>query len=372
MTDTDTDSDTDSDSTSHRFKPSRRTFLGAALASPGLLGLGVARYEAASRPGTDTSYDAGLVCSLADGQDNLKGDQHVISADPRLLDAHDLSVGDQVRLERSDDEFAVYTVAESRPEAPQEIVRTPDSGLYRLDFADQEWSAEDDLNTCPAPRTDHSLEDEFEADIAASLPRSDLSVDEARAEGELVERLDEGDESLVAIAPHGGGMQPWTDEQAARVGELASATSWRALGWGPSPEGGAFRRWYVPSTQISPASYPKLAEIADTEFDVAVDFGGVCQSGIEVGGSADESLRADVRDAINEALPSCAVEATVPDDPDGTADSMLVNRLGDEGIFVSQSYAARRAYWEEIAHGVAAALSDDVSAEFASLESVSC
>lgn len=370
MTDNDTDSDTDS--TRHRFRPSRRTFLGAALASPAALGLGVTSYQAATRPGGDASYDTGLVCSLADTQDDLEGTQYAISADPRLLEAHDLSVGDQFRVKRSDDEFAAYTVAESRPEAPQEIVRMPDSGQYRLDLADREWSAEDDLNTCPAPRTDHSLDEEFEAEISTTLPRSDLSVDEAREQGELVERLDERGESLVAIAPHGGGMQPWTDGQAAHVGELASATSWRALGWGPSPEGGAFRRWYVPSTEISPASYPKLAAIADTDFDVAVDFGGVCESGIEVGGTADESLRAEVRDSINEALPRCAVEATLPDEPDGTTDSMLVNRLGEDGIFISQSYATRRAYWKQIAHGVAAALSDDVSAELASLESAGC
>ncbi|SDR32000.1 hypothetical protein [Natronobacterium texcoconense] len=372
MTDTDTDADTDTDSVRHRFRTSRRTFLGVALASPAALGIGVTSYRAAAQPDSADSYDTGLVCELADTQDDLEGDQHAISADPRLLDAYDCSVGDQFRIERTDGDFAAYTVVESRPEAPQEIVRMSDGGKFRLDLADEEWSDEDDLNSCPSSRTDHSLGDEFEAALSTTVPRSDLSIDEARLQGELVERLDEGEASLVAIAPHGGGMQPWTDEQAARVGELASATSWRALGWGPTPEGGAFRRWYVPSTQISPSSYPKLAEIVDDDFDVAVDFGGVCESGIEVAGTADESLRAEVRDSINEMLPSCAVEATLPDEPDGTADSMLVNRLGDDGIFISQSYATRRAYWDPIATGVAAALSDDVSAESVSIQSTSC
>ncbi|WP_440772325.1 poly-gamma-glutamate hydrolase family protein [Natronorubrum sp. DTA28] len=354
MTDDSTDNDSDEQ---HRSRSSRRKFLGVALASPALLGLGVGSYEALSR--SEDSYDTALVCELSGAQDDLVGNRTAVSADPRLLDATGLSVGQQLRLARSDDEFATYTVVEDRPEAPDDIVRMSDSGKFRLDLTGQVDDEADELNSCPDPRTEHSLPDEFEADVSATVPADDLSVEQARERGELVERLDERDSSLVTIAPHGGGMQPRTDEQAALVGDLVSATSWRALGWGPTPAAGAFRRWYVPSTELSPASFPKLEEIADTDFDVAVDFGGVCESGIEIGGTADEALRARVRDSINDALPSCAVTAELPDEPLGTADSMLLNRLGDDGVFVAQSYATRRAYWEPIAHGVAAAFDDE-------------
>ncbi|MDQ2050215.1 hypothetical protein RBH26_06930 [Natronolimnohabitans sp. A-GB9] len=355
MTDDTTSDDTDEQ---HRSSSSRRKFLGATLASPALLGLGVGSYEAATRH--DGSYDTALVRDLADGQDDLVLDQTAVSADPRLLSDWDLSVGQQIRLTRTDGEFAAYTITEERPESTEESVRMPDSGKSRLDLGPSGRTPSDDRNGCPGPVTDHSLDDEFEAEISSTVPASDLSARDARREGELVEQLDERDSSLVMIAPHGGGMQPWTDEQAAYAADLTSATSWRALGWGPTPASGAFQRWYVPSTEIDPASYPKLEQIADTEFDVAVDFGGVCERGIEVGGNADESLRIAVRDSINEALPSRVLEAELSDDPTGAADSMLVNRLGDDGIFLSQSYTTRLAYHEEIAYGVAAALDDDL------------
>lgn len=354
MTNEPTDNDTDEQ---HRSLSSRRTFLGAALASPALLGLGVGSYEAASSHVSDETYNTGLISGLADSQDDLVLEPTAISADPRLLDTQDISVGQQVRLTRTDDEFAAYTVVEDRPEAPEETLRMPDSGKSRLDLSDGR-SFPSDRNSCPGPQTDHSLDDEFEATISTTVPAPNRSAKEARRDGELVEQLDERDSSRVMIAPHGGGMQPWTDEQAAYAAELTSATSWRALGWGPTPAGGAFQRWYVPSTEIDPASYPELGRIADTDFDVAVDFGGVCERGVLVGGNADKSLRKAVRDSINEAMPSRVLKAELSDD--GAADSMLVNRLGDDGIFISQSYTTRRAYYEEIAYGVAAALEDDL------------
>ncbi|WP_121744101.1 hypothetical protein [Natronorubrum halophilum] len=363
MTDETTDNDTDEQTSS---RSSRRKFLGVALASPALLGLGVGSYEAVSRYDGNGAYDTGLICKPADGQDDIVDSRTAISADPRLLDARNLSVGQQVRIDRTD-EFSVYTVAEDRPEAPDDIVRMADSAKSRLDLGSQVEPSSDSLNSCPDPRSEHSLDDEFEAAISTTIPTADLSVPEARDQGELIEQLDERDSSLVMIAPHGGGMQPRTDEQAAYASELVSATSWRALGWGPTPAAGAFRRWYVPSTELSPASFPKLDRIADTDFDVSVDFGGVCEAGIDIGGTADETLRAAVRDSINAALPPCAVEAELPDEPKGTADAMLSNRLGDDSIFVSQSYATRRAYWKEIAYGVAAAFDDDLeSAELSS------
>ncbi|GAB7019195.1 poly-gamma-glutamate hydrolase family protein [Halostagnicola bangensis] len=359
--------DSDTNGRTGRPHSSRRTFLAGAVGTPALLGLAVGSYEAASRVTSDEEFDTCLVCDLADGQDNLAEDPTSISADPRLLSAHDLSVGDQLRITRSDDqdEFAVYTIADEQLESPETIVRMSDSARCRLDLGSVATDPDDE--SCPGPTTSCSISDEeFDGDISTMISNPALSESEARERGELIEQLDENGTDTIFIAPHGGGVQPKTDEQAEHAAELGNATCWRTKGWGPNS--GAFQRWYVPTTELSPESYPELETIADADFDVAVDFGGVCEQGVVVAGNATASLLEDVRDSINDALPSCAEQATLPDDEAVTGEGLLVDDLGDECLFLSQSYATRRAYWEEIATGTAAALSDD----FEVAESGSC
>jgi hypothetical protein len=253
----------------------------------------------------------------------------------------------------------VYTIAADRPEAPQDIVRAADIGRSRLALGSIDLTDSGGEESCPEPVLDPSFsETEFDVEVSTTVPHPSLSEAEARKQGELIERLDENGTESLFLAPHGGGIQPHTDDQAEHAAALANGSCWRTKGWGPNS--GAFQRWYVPSTEISPASFPKLDSIADTSFDTAVDFGGVCGNGIVVDGTASASVLRSVRDSINDALPSCAIETTVSDEADSSGDGLLVDQLGDDSIFISQSYAARRAYWKEIARGTAAALSDSV------------
>lgn len=353
--------DSDTNGRIDRFNPSRRSVLTAMVGTPAVLGLAVGSYQAATSVVSDEDLETCLVCSLADGQADFVENRTSISADPRLLSAHDLSAGQQVRLSRPDDssEFAVYTVAEERPEAPTDIVRMSDSARCRLDLGSAELQATTDETSCPGPAGDCSVSDEeFDAEISSTIPNPSLSASEAKEQGELIERLDENGTDHIFIAPHGGAVQPKTDDQAEHAADLADTTCWRTKGWGP--DAGAFQRWYVPSTALSPESYPELETVADNDFDVAVDFGGVCDNGIVVAGNAPLSTLEDVRDSINAALPSCAEEATLPDDDGLTGDGLLVDQLGADSIFLAQSSATRRAYWKEIATGTAAALSEDV------------
>ncbi|SFS33129.1 hypothetical protein [Halostagnicola kamekurae] len=353
--------DSDTNGRIDRFNPSRRSLLTAMVGTPAALGLAVGSYQAATSAISEADLETCLVCSLADGQAEFVEDRTSISADPRLLSAHGLSAGQQVRLSRPDDssEFAVYTIAEKRPEAPEDIVRMSDSARCRLDLGSAELQATTDETNCPGPAGDCSVSDEeFDAEITSTIPNPSLSESEAREQGELIERLDENGSDRIFIAPHGGAVQPKTDDQAEHAADLAGATCWRTKGWGP--DAGAFQRWYVPSMALSPESYPELETIADTDFDVAVDFGGVCDTGIVVAGNAPLSTLESVRDSINAALPSCAEQATLPADDGLTGDGLLVDQLGADSVFLAQSYATRRAYWREIATGAAAALSEDV------------
>lgn len=350
---------TDDDTSERNNSPNltRRATLSAAVGTPALLGLAIGSYEAAARRGDSTDYDTGLLCPLASGQSSLEDSATALSADPRLLSEHDLSEGQQVRLERTDEEFAVYTVAEERPENPTDVIRASAAARCRLDLV----SAKPPVSAreCPSPDSNCSIADEaVDVTVSTIVPNPDLSESEARNRGELIEQLDVRGSDTIFLAPHGGGVQPWSDDQAEHAAELTESTCWRAKGWGPDG-GNAFNRWYVPSYEISPASYPELETIADETYDLAVDFSGVCDVGVEVGGTARASLREAVRDSINGALPGYSAEATLSDG-EGTGERMLVNRLGEESIYIAQSYDSRRAHWEEVAYGVAAVLSDDI------------
>ncbi|OIB57769.1 poly-gamma-glutamate hydrolase family protein [Natrialba sp. SSL1] len=342
-------------------KLTRRSALTAAVGTPALLGLAVGSYEAATRVSDGDEFETGILCPLADNQPSLEGEKTAISADPRLLSAHGLSAGQQVRLVRNDndDEFAIYTIVEERPENPSDIIRGGTAARKRLDLASVE-PTDPGNDDCPELLQAYTGDDEeIDVTVSTTIPNPDLSEDEAREQGELIERLDDRGSDLLFLAPHGGAVQPKTDQQAEHAGELAEATCWRTKGWGPNGVN-AFHRWHVPTSELSPSSYPELETIADEEFELAVDFSGVCETGIVVGGTADRARREAVRDSINDALPTCSVTATLADDESGTNQELLSNRLAAETIYLAQSYDARRAYWEEISLGVAAGLSDDV------------
>ncbi len=332
--------------------------LAGMLGSPALLGVAVGSYEAATRQGITSSDDelTGTVCDLDYGQGHLADEPTALSADPRLLEELGVPEGGQIRVARDSNEYAIYTVLEARPEAPNDIVRMGDEARCRLDLAGQTFPGVEQ-DECPGPGNDCSIvEDEFDADLSATVVDPEQSVEDARENGGFVERLDERGSDTLILAPHGGGIEPKTDEQAAIAGEEAGLTTWRAMGWRVG--GGSFTRYRVPSRLLDPASFPELAEIADERFENAVSFNGLCEEGIEVGGNASTAFKQVIADAINDALPTCAVVAEPVDD--FTSDDLLVNRFGDQGVFISQSWNIRRAYAERVARGVASVFDESI------------
>jgi phage replication-related protein YjqB (UPF0714/DUF867 family) len=251
------------------------------------------------------------------------------------------ALGHQVRIKRSDEEYGLYTVSEVRPENPDNIVRMGKGARDRL-----------------------GTSDEFDAALDSQVPHPTFSDAEAEAQGEFVERLDDDGThtGLIAIAPHGGDIEAYTDQQAERVAsQLASrgVSLWRCKGWHPK---GAAKHWHITSADIHEASFPLLNSGISRGFRYAVAFHGFDdpkKSDILIGGGCgSEALKEEVKEAIEGVVGSdFTVQITKPDDKFGGDDPQnIVNRLtagGANGVQIEQKIGPREKYPQPIADAVA-------------------
>jgi phage replication-related protein YjqB (UPF0714/DUF867 family) len=250
------------------------------------------------------------------------------------------ALGQQISVRKSEEQFALYTIGEVRRERPPTIVRMTEEGQERL-----------------------GASGEFEAIVDSQV--TDLIHDDCEAErlGEFVERLtDDGvHTTMVVIAPHGGLIEEYTDRQAERVAaELPGISCWRCKGW--KPGGGAFDRWHITSTDIHEASFPLLNTIIHRGFTHAAAFHGFSEEDILIGGGACDSLKAELKEAIDDAVNNessrCKVTiriARAEDNFNGDSPENVVNRLAKwNGIQIEQALAVRERCWSEIADAVAA------------------
>jgi phage replication-related protein YjqB (UPF0714/DUF867 family) len=269
----------------------------------------------------------------ATGRPDLISHREHCSVDPDTLATIGRSRWQQVRIVRGS-ERAIYTVTDDRPEPTPGVVRMGQRGRERLG------------------RTDG-----FTAGIDPQVPRSDLSDHDAELACELVERLDGGSSriELIAIAPHGGEIEPHTDEQAERVAAALGVSTWRCRGF--SGAQGAVARWHITSAEIDPRSFPLLGSIMSCGFVRAVAFHGMNDPGVLVGGRASLALQAEIAAEIAGAT-GVAVRIAEPDDVlGGNAPANIVNLLtadGCGGVQIEQSAQVRRDHWAEIADAVAA------------------
>jgi phage replication-related protein YjqB (UPF0714/DUF867 family) len=239
--------------------------------------------------------------------------------------------GHQVRV-RAAGEYAAFTVREGEGDVGR--IAPPGSDRFRG------WTG------C------------FDATVDPQVVHPTLDLAGAREAGELVERVVDGNDDLVALAPHGGFVEPGTHEQALAVAETTGATAWYAAGY--RGEGGAFERWHVTSTDISTASFPALGSIADRRFGHAVAFHGWGESGVGIGGAADRETRVAIRDAIAAVVPA-DLGVFVVDEGEyaGNTPDNLVNWLtatGASGVQLEQSARAREEFGAEIAAAVGSVL----------------
>jgi phage replication-related protein YjqB (UPF0714/DUF867 family) len=284
------------------------------------------------------SYAATVTKALSSQKDLIGHPEHC-SADPEKLAEVGRACGQQVRIQRSRSHYAVYTVSEVRQENPDTIVRMGANGRQRLDTSA-----------------------EFSSTLTARVPHPTFTAVQAEANSEFIERLkDNGShKGLVAIAPHGGDIEKYTNLQAERVAARLAAqavSAWRCKGW-KQPEG-AFARWHITSIDIHPASFPLLQRISSRGLRYAVAFHGFGRQEILIGGTAAGPLKAEIKGAIERAIAGSgiAVRIATPDEGyGGDSPRNIVNRLtagGEYGIQIEQSFSARESYWQTIADAVA-------------------
>jgi phage replication-related protein YjqB (UPF0714/DUF867 family) len=272
-------------------------------------------------------------------------DEHC-SLDPEGLASIGLVPGSQVRVIRNAEQFALYTVSETRAESIDSIVRMALPARQRL-----------------------GTMDEFDATIDAQVPHPSFSDAQAQENSEFVERLDDTgcQRRLVVLAPHGGAIERHTDGQAERFyATLGShrASSWRCKGF--KTGGGAFERWHITSTDIHEASFPLLRTIVSRGFAYAVAFHGFSEADVLIGGAAPMTLKEEIRRAIAGVLAGSGIEVRIADPSehyDGDSERNIVNRLtadGANGIQIEQSLEARNGFWKLIADAVAAVYAEKV------------
>jgi len=286
------------------------------------------------------TYDASVKEALP-SQTALTDREHC-SADAEKLATVGRARGHQVRIKRNASEYGLYTVSDVLPQSPNNIVRVGPTGRKRL-----------------------GTSGEFAAILDSQVAHPTYNDVTAKAKSEFVERLENKGTGLVVIAPHGGGIEPHTDQQAEHVASrlVAKAASlWRCKGWwNPNWRGDAFDHWHITSTEINEASFPRLNSIISRGFTYAVAFHGFHQSEILIGGgSAVESLKQEIKTEIEGRIAGsgiCVRIASSDERYGGDSPENIVNRLTadrESGIQIEQSLHARSSHWRlKIADAVA-------------------
>jgi phage replication-related protein YjqB (UPF0714/DUF867 family) len=271
-------------------------------------------------------------------QEDLRQRREHCSADAHALSAIGISGEQQVRVKRSDDDYALYTVSEVRIEDTADVVRMGLDGRRRL-----------------------NTDDTFDAELDSQVVHPTMSDRDAEANGEFVERLcdDGANTGLIVIAPHGGDIEDYTDDQAqlvaSRLADYA-ASVWLCKGYKAH---GAKKAWHITSTDIDPRSFPLLESIFSRGFTDAVAFHGFDRAEILIGGMVAPALKEEIASEIENAVAgsNTPVRIAGPRDPFGGNDpDNIVNRLtcsGSNGVQIEQSFAARNSRWDDIAEAVA-------------------
>ena len=142
------------------------------------------------------TYHASIKKAFDPEQKDLIDHKEHCSADPVKLATVGRERGHQVRIKRNDSEYGLYTVSQVRQESPDNIVRMGSTGRKRL-----------------------GTSDEFVGSLDSQVPHPTFDDTDAEINNEFVERLEDNGThtGLVVIAPHGGDIEPHTDQQAEHV-----------------------------------------------------------------------------------------------------------------------------------------------------------
>lgn len=276
----------------------------------------------------------------------LISDAFLCSMTPAGLRLMHLAVGDQIRIETlRKSEYVLYSVIETpTDEVSDEIVRMGSRGMARVGAAKG-----------------------FSGILDTTITRSGLSDEDASNESEFVERLDETNAThrgVVVCAPHGGMIEEFTDLQAEYVLTVLrnlgkDVSCWRCKGW--RQHKGAYDRWHITSTLISPRSFPLLGQIHQRKFQYALSFHGYAGQSIKIGGAAPASLKQEIAAELR-ASPACTWAVDIASSASaysGDSQKNFVNWLtapGCGGLQIEQPKDAREQAHSQIAEAVARVL----------------
>ncbi|WP_106087976.1 poly-gamma-glutamate hydrolase family protein [Enhygromyxa salina] len=251
-------------------------------------------------------------------------------------------VGTQLRVRRNKDQMAIYTVAEIREQDPANMVRMSSIARQRLGTSDT-----------------------FSGTLHTPLSTKLMTDAQAESSGAFVERLADAKDhqGLVVMAPHGGRIEFNTDLQARWVAQALAGgdvSTWCCSGW-RTDNGNTHSRWHVSTTDISPASFPGLATIADRGFAYAVAFHGMKANGVLIGGGAPNELKQLIRQAIKSEVGNNPVTVVNGGKNSGVSETNVVNWItagGGGGVHIEQSSQVREKYWKPVAQAVADVFAD--------------
>jgi phage replication-related protein YjqB (UPF0714/DUF867 family) len=273
---------------------------------------------------------------------SINGDRWACSVSGDIAEI--VGLGEQIRICRNNDNCAVYTITE--------IVEGDGSDQVRLGKA-----ARERLGTSATG---------FDATVRQALAAAKLSDKSAKNASEFIETIDDSGnhQGLLVMAPHGGNIEINTDRQARRVADLLSGhdvSTWCCKGW--KSGGGAWDRWHVTSTMVSPKSFPGLAKVTKRSYAYSVAFHGMKDSGVLIGGRGPKQLKEMLRQEIKAALGGAAGPVTIAskdNDKGGYSLANVANWVtagGSGGIQIEQSSKVRDQYWNDVAAAVASVFS---------------
>jgi phage replication-related protein YjqB (UPF0714/DUF867 family) len=293
-----------------------------------------------------TEYAARILQLRLPEQEQLKNEPERCSADPAMLKAIGRAVGQQVRI--MSNFVALFTVKEANPDAdlgnPElaNVVRTGQTGRARLG-------------------TGAEMEAIIQANIVNAPPRSEEPVGVRFFEV----ANDDGEQAyLIAIAPHGGDIEPHSDEEARETFRVLTtagfpASLWLCEGYGDQAKA-AFDRWHITSTDLQPACFPLLEPLATRAFCYGVSFHGFDrkedEADVYIGGGASLPLKKAIEKALNDLGLSIEVKISTCSDKakfQGFSPENVINRLAQAGIHLEQSRRARDNFGQQIALAVA-------------------
>lgn len=343
---------------------SRRRFLGT-LAAGSALSLAGCSNSPGSSGGTD-----GLVFKKLPEEYVLTGERKIVMND-NLREDYEMEPGQQLRAGRrastGSEESTETTETASAPK-PQ----NPSVFTHRTEPPIEPDYYEVYLSERNLKRLDSEVGER--ASLSPFAPNPDITTRTgARKNNEYIEqKIDQGsrDEYLIALAPHGGQVEAFTAQQAKRIANRMGVAAWLTLGFDGDGREAAQNRWFVPTPEIAPISYPKL-ESLDNDYQFAISFDGFREpprktdgEAIAVGGLISESKRQRVASEIEKKFEDAGVSdvsvyAYKTGAGRGTSSDHLVNRMsntGRNGIEVAQTLEVRRKHWDKVADGVEEAL----------------